>query len=265
MQDLEAHDFEGKVALLAGAGPGTGAAIAERLAARGAKLVLAARKPESTDGLADALRAKGHPVAVVHGDVTVAEDRARMIGAAVDGFGALDVLVNNAFSTGRVAPIEGSDVARAWKAAFEVNVFATIALAEAAIAPMKGRSGSIVMIGTLASRKRQPGLAGYGASKAALLAATQSLAAEVGRYGIRVNTVVPSHIDGPNLAYGIAMQAKARGVSEAEVRAEIVREGVLDHIATPGEVAEAVLFLASPRASGITGQSLDVNCGQWFE
>lgn len=258
-------DFEGKVALLAGAGPGTGSAIAKGLAERGASVVVAARRAESAEPVAETIRAIGAPVHVVLGDVTVAEDRARMIAGSVGAFGGLDVLVNNAFSTGRVGPIEGTDVARAWKAAFEVNVFATIALAEAAIAPMKARGGgSIVMIGTLASRKRQPGLAGYGASKAALLAATQSLAAEIGRHRIRVNTVVPSHIDGPNLALGIAMQAKARGVGEDVIRAEIVAEGVLDHISTPEEVAEAVLFLASPRASGITGQSIDVNCGQWF-
>lgn len=257
-------DFEGKVALLAGAGPGTGGAIARGLAERGARVVLAARRQDSTAPVAEAIRAIGGEVATVHGDVTSAEDRARMIAAATESFGGLDVLVNNAFATGRVGPIEGTDVAKAWKAAFEVNVFATLALAEAALAPMKARSGgSIVMIGTLASRKRQPGLAGYGASKAALLAATQSLAMEVGKYGIRVNTVIPSHIDGPNLAMGIAMQAKARGVAEEVVRAEIIAEGVLAHITTPEEVAEAALFLASPRASAITGQALDVNCGQW--
>lgn len=258
-------DFQDKVALLAGAGPGTGAAIAHGLARGGARVVLASRRAESAEPLRDAILAAGGQATVVLGDTTHADDRARMIAACVDTYGGLDVLVNNAFSTGRVGPIEGTDIARAWKAAFEVNVFATLALAEAALAPMKARgAGSIVMVGTLASRKRQPGLAGYGASKAALLAATQSLALEVGRYRIRVNTVIPSHIDGPNLAMGIAMQAKARGITEEKVREEIIAEGVLDHITTPEEVAEAALFLASGRASAITGQALDVNCGQWF-
>jgi NAD(P)-dependent dehydrogenase (short-subunit alcohol dehydrogenase family) len=258
------RDFENKVALLAGAGPGTGAAIAVGLVRGGAKIVLAARREESTAPLAESIRAMGGEVTVVLGDTTVPADRARMIAAAVETYGGLDILVNNAFSTGRVGPIEGTDIAKAWKAAFEVNVIATMSLAEAALAPMKARGGgSIVMIGTLASRKRQPGLAGYGASKAALLAATQSLALEVGRHGVRVNTVIPSHIDGPNLAMGIAMQAKARNVDAQVIRDEIVAEGVLDHITTPEEVAEAVLFFASARASAITGQALDVNCGQW--
>lgn len=259
------REFEDSIVLLSGAGPGTGAAIARGLARGGARIVLAARRAESAEAVAEIVRAEGGEATVVLGDVTSADDRRRMIAACVETYGGLDVLINNAFATGRVGPIEGSDVARAWKAAFEVNVFATMALSEAAIAPMKARGGgSIVMVGTLASRKRQPGLAGYGASKAALLAATESLAAEIGRHRIRVNTVVPSHIDGPNLQAGIAMEAKHRGVDEATVRAEIVAQGLLDHITTPEEVAEAVLFLASRRASAITGQSLDVNAGQWF-
>lgn len=260
-----ARDFESKVALVAGAGAGVGASIARMLAERGAKVVLAARRAESAAEAERAVREAGGEAEVVTADVCVAEDRARLVDACVKRFGGLDVLVGNAFATGRVGPIVGTDVARAWRAAFEVNVFATIALATACASAMAARPrGSIVLVGTLAARKRQPGLAGYGASKAALLAASQSLAIELGPQGIRVNTVVPSHIDGPNLALGIAAEAKHRGISEAEVRREIVAAGVLDHITTSDEVAEAIAFLASDRASAITGQSLDVNCGQWF-
>src|SRR5262245_25411789 len=119
-------DFEGKVALVAGAGPGTGAAIALGLGARGAKVVLACRKPESAEPIAAVLRERSVEVGIALGDVTVAEDRARMIAFAVERFSGLDVLINNAFATGRVGPIVGTDVAKAWRAAFEVNVFATI-------------------------------------------------------------------------------------------------------------------------------------------
>jgi NAD(P)-dependent dehydrogenase (short-subunit alcohol dehydrogenase family) len=258
--------LEGRVCVLSGCGPGTGAAVAKAFADEGATLVLASRRAESSEPVAQAIIAAGGKALVVTGDVTKPEDRAGLVAKTLSAFGRIDVLVNNAFATGRVGNIEGLDIAKAWKAAYEVNVFATMALAEAVIAPMKeSGGGSIVMVGTLASRKRQPGLAGYGSSKAALLAATQSLAAEVGRHGIRVNTVVPSHIDGPNLAALFSMESKRRGISEEEVRAEVVREGVLSHITTPEEVANAVLFFASPLASAVTGQSLDVNCGQWFE
>ena len=120
------------------------------------------------------------------------------------------------------------------------------------------------MINTLAARKRQPGLAAYGASKAALLAASESLAAEVGRHRNRVNSVVPSHIDGPNLRVYFQREARRLGVDEAEIHRRIAAEGVLDHIPTSEQVAEAVLFLASDRAAAITGQAIDVNAGQWF-
>jgi NAD(P)-dependent dehydrogenase (short-subunit alcohol dehydrogenase family) len=258
--------LEEKVCVVSGAGPGAGRAVALAFAREGAKLALACRDPAHASALAAEIEALGRPVLVVACDVTKAEDRERLMSATVEAFGGVDVLVNNAFATGRVGPIEALDVQRAWKAAFEVNVLGTIALSQAALAPMKARGGgAIVMVGTLAARKRQPGLGGYGASKAALLAATQQLASEVGRYGVRVNTVVPSHIDGPNLEAMFRMESQRRGVPEAELRAEIVAEGVLDHITTPEEVANAVLFLASDLASAITGQSLDVNCGQWFE
>src|SRR5262249_23941019 len=111
---------------------------------------------------------------------------------------------------------------------------------------------------------RQPGLAAYGASKAALLAATESLAAEVGAAKIRVNSIVPSHIDGPNLRVYFQMEALRLGVSEEEVYQRVADEGVMHHVPTSEEVADAVTFLASPMASAITGQSIDVNCGQWF-
>jgi NAD(P)-dependent dehydrogenase (short-subunit alcohol dehydrogenase family) len=130
---------------------------------------------------------------------------------------------------------------------------------------MKERGGSIVMVGSLAGRKPQPGLAAYGASKAALLAASRSLAAEVGRYQIRVNTVVPGHIDGPNLQVHFEHEARRLHTSVEAVRRATAAEGVLERIATPEEVAAAVAFFASKASSGITGQSLDVNCGQWFE
>jgi NAD(P)-dependent dehydrogenase (short-subunit alcohol dehydrogenase family) len=130
---------------------------------------------------------------------------------------------------------------------------------------MKERgAGSIVMIGTMAARKPEAGLAGYGASKAALLSATQSFAAELGRYKIRVNCVVPGYIDGPHLRVFFKNEADRLGQSEDDVYRRFAARGSLDHIATPDEVAAAVLFFASGMSSAITGQSLDVNGGEWF-
>jgi len=254
-----------RVAVVSGVGIGLGRAIALSFAREGAALVLACRTSSTAEQIAAEVRALDAPAIALRCDITDAGDRERLIASAVETFGGVDVLVNNAFATGRPGPIDGADVARSWRAPFEVNVFATLQLAQAALPPMKARGGgSIVMVSSLAARKRQPGLAAYGASKAALLAAAESLAAEVGRHKIRVNSVVPSHIDGPNLRVHFQMEARRLGISEDEVYQRIANEGVMDHIPTSEQVAEVVTFLASDMASAVTGQSIDVNCGQWF-
>jgi NAD(P)-dependent dehydrogenase (short-subunit alcohol dehydrogenase family) len=254
-----------RVCVLSGVGPGLGRAVALAFAREGAALVLACRTEATAAAMADEVRAAGGRAVGVRCDVTAAADREALVAAAVAAHGGIDILVNNAFATGRHAPIEGSDLARGWRAPFEVNVFATLQLCQAVLPILRERGGgSIVNIGTLASRRPEPGLAAYGAAKAALLAASRSLAAEVGRHRIRVNSVVPGHIDGPNLRVWFRMEAERRGTTEEAIYAEVAAGGVMGHIPTSEEVAETVLFLASDMASAVTGQAIDVNCGQWF-
>ncbi len=257
--------LQGRVCVVSGAGPGVGRATALVFAREGAQLVLAGRSDVSTAQLAGEVEATGARVVTVKADITKAEDRERIVATAHKSFGGIDVLVNNAFATGRPGPIESSDIGKAWHAPFEVNLLGTMQLTQAVLPVMKQRGGgAVVMIGTLAASRPAPGLAAYGASKAALLAATQSLATEVGRYKIRVNSVVPGHIDGPNLRVFFQMEARRLAISEEEVYARIAAEGVLGHIATSEEVADAVLFFASALSAAVTGQSLHVNGGQWF-
>lgn len=254
-----------RVCIVSGAGPGLGRAVALSFAREGAKVAVACRTSAVAESLAEELRGLGAPAIGVAMDLTKAEDRDRLVTATLERFGAIDVLVNNAFATGRAAPITGTDLGKSWRSAFEVNLFGTMQLSQAVLPLMSKRGGgSIVMVSTLAARKRQPGLAGYGASKAALLAAAASLAAEVGHLKIRVNSVVPSHIDGPNLRVYFKMEAERLGITEDEVYRRVAAEGVMPHVPTSDEVAAAVTFFASSMASAITGQSLDVNCGQWF-
>jgi NAD(P)-dependent dehydrogenase (short-subunit alcohol dehydrogenase family) len=257
--------LEGRVCVISGAGPGVGRAAALACAREGAQLVLVGRSDGSTAQLGGELETSGARVVAVKADITKAEDRERVVASASKAFGGIDVLINNAFATGRPGAFESSDIGKTWHAPFEVNVIATLQLSQAVIPSMKARGGgAIVMVGTLAAHKPAAGMAGYGASKAALQAAAASLAAEVGRHKIRVNTVVPGHIDGPNLRVFFQMEAKRLGISEEQVYEKIAAEGVLGHIATSEEVAEAVLFFASPQSSAVTGQALHVNAGQFF-
>jgi NAD(P)-dependent dehydrogenase (short-subunit alcohol dehydrogenase family) len=246
-------------------GAGTGRAVALAFAREGADLVLSCRTEHVAEEIAKEVEAAGARALPVVADITQAADRARLVDVAVKGYGGVDVLVSNAFATGRAGPIESIDLAKTWRTPFEVNVFGTLLLAQAIIPSMKQRGGgSMVMIGSMAARRPEAGLAGYGASKAALLAATRSFASELGRYKIRVNCVVPGAIDGPNLRIFFKNEAARLGQSETEVIGRFAARAPLEHIATPEEVASAVLFFASGMSSAITGQSLDVNCGEWF-
>src|SRR5262245_3943738 len=257
--------LEDRVCIVAGAGAGTGRSIALAFAREGAQVVLACRTEATAQALAGEIGNGGRRALPVRADITKPEDRERLVAATLAEFGGIDVLVPNAFATGRPGPIESGDLGKLWRSAFEVNLFAGMSLAQAVLQAMKQRGGgSIVVIGTMAARRPEPGLAGYGASKAALMAAARSLAAEVGRYRIRVNVVVPGHIDGPNLRMYFKMESTRLGISEQAVYERIAATGVLAHIATSEEVAEAVLFFASTMSSAVTGQTLDVNCGQWF-
>lgn len=258
--------LDGKVAIVSGAGPGCGRAIAVALADAGATVCVSSRHAESHAAVCDALQARGATALGVAADITKAEDRQRIVDAALDSFGRIDVLVNNAFAMGPIEALLGCDVESAWRAAFKVNVFATVALTQAVVPAMRAAGGgSVVMIASLAGRRAEPGMAGYGASKAALLHAARSLAAELGTDRIRVNSVVPSHIDGPNLRAYFRMQAEARGVAEDVIYQETAALGALPTVTTAAEVAAVVTFFASDMSSAVTGQTLDVNGGQWFE
>jgi NAD(P)-dependent dehydrogenase (short-subunit alcohol dehydrogenase family) len=252
------------VAIVSGVGPGLGRAVARGLADAGATLVLAARDEARVQAIASEVATRGVGVTAVVADIARADDRARLVAHAIDEWGAVDVLVNNAFAMGPMAPvvdITDDD----WRAVLEVNVVGTIALSvEVARGMMERGRGSIVMVNSQAARRGAPRRGPYAASKAALLAAAQVLASEWGPHGVRVNSVVPGQIWGESLEGHYAGIAARRGTSVEEVVAGVVREIPLRRIPSAEEIAAAVVFLAGDGASAITGQALDVNAGNWF-
>jgi NAD(P)-dependent dehydrogenase (short-subunit alcohol dehydrogenase family) len=254
----------GRVAVVSGVGPGLGRAIALAFVDAGAAVVLVARDGKRLDKIASEVRTRDRDVSVVEADITVAPDRARIVAQAVAQWGRLDILVNNAFAMGPMAPaLEIGD--DEWRAVVEVNLVATVALSiEAARWMVEHGGGSIVMVNSQAARRGAPRRGPYAASKAGLLAAAQVLASELGPSGIRVNSVVPGQIWGESLESHYEQVAARRGVTVADVVAGVVRDIPLRRIPSAEEIAAAVVFLAGDGAAAITGQALDVNAGNWF-
>jgi len=252
----------GKIAIVSGIGPGLGRDAALALARHGADLAIAARSEASLRRLEKEVEALGRRVLGVRTDITHKADCLRLVEETCKAFGKIDVLVNNAFHPGSYVPIENDDVEATWRTPFDVNVLGTLKLTQAVLPVMKAQhGGSIVMINSMIIRQPLPTMAGYAASKAALMAATQTLAREVGAYGIRVNSVVPGYIWGPSLEGYFAMQAKQQGVDAKAVYDNVAKQIALGHIPTSEEIAGAVVFFASDLSQVVTGQALDVNGG----
>lgn len=252
---------EDRVAVVSGIGPGMGRDLSLALAREGAKLVIAARTAERLESVAEEVRALGRPCISVAADITSQEDCDAVAAAARDEFGRIDVLVNNAFHGGNFQRFEETEV-DAYLTPFKVNLMGSLRLTKAVLPDMKRQGrGSVVMINSMVVREVGPGQSTYGASKGALLMAARGLARELGPLGIRVNTVAPGYIWGPNLQMGFKLRAAEQGISEEEAAAEITRKIPLGHIPTSAEIADTVVFFASDLSRAVTGATLDVNGG----
>lgn len=256
--------FEGKVAVLVGAGPGLGRDLAGCFLEAGADLALSARREEGLTRIASELVGPPRRVLTVPADVTVADDVAGLFARVERELGQVDVVVYNAF-----APPAMETVAElpdgAWEESFAVNVTAAARVARFSAPLLAATSGSMVLVNSQAARRSEPRRGPYSASKAALLSLARTLAGELGPSGVRVNSVVPGHIWGSPLERFFEERAERLGTTPEQVYRDVASAMALRRIATGREVAQAVLFLASPLASGITGQSLDVNAGNWWE
>ena len=251
-----------KVVVVAGVGPGLGRAVALASAREGADVVLAARTAARLDDVAKEIAGLGRRGLAVPTDVADAAAADHLAEAALDGFGRVDALVYNALAMPPIKDL-GEVSLEALNASFDANVVSALRLIRLFTPALAEAAGSVVMISSMVVRFSQRTMGPYKLTKAAMLAMAQSLATEFGPRGIRVNSVAPGHIWGDSLKWYFGYLAHKRGVEVQEIYDETAAGIDLRRLPEPDEIADAVVFLASPLARAITGQCLDVNCGEY--
>jgi NAD(P)-dependent dehydrogenase (short-subunit alcohol dehydrogenase family) len=254
--------LEGKIVVVSGVGPGLGRSIAVECARAGADIVLAARTEDRLKSVAAEVEALGRRALPVETDVTEEASCERLARAALDAFGRVDTLVNNAFLSPPLTDLADADFEKV-RAAFEVNVFAALRLTNLFAAALIESRGSVVMINSSVLRHSQRPYGAYKMTKASLLALAQNLSTELGPKGVRVNTVAPGYIWADTLKSYFEYLGRKRGVDAQVVYDEIAATIDLRKLPEPGEIAGAVVFLASDLARAISGHCLDVNGGQF--
>ena len=252
----------GKVVVVCGIGPGLGRSIAVQCARAGADVVLAARTESRLEDVAKEVTALGRRALAVPTDITDDAAAAALAEAAMAEFGQVDTLVHNAFAIPPMTPLAEADLATL-RTAFETNVIAALRLTRLFTPALTASRGSVVMINSAVLRHSRVTFGGYKMAKSALLSLARSLATELGPQGIRVNSVAPGWIWADTLKWYFGYLAEQRGVTADEVYAETAATTDLRALPEPDEIADAVVFLASPMARAITGQCLDVNCGEF--
>lgn len=261
--------LEGKTALLSGVGEGLGRDTALLFAREGADLVITARKPDAIEAIAGEVRALGRRCEPIVCDIGRLEDCERVTREAIERLGKIDVLINIAYKGAwpNITPLlECEPDLSNWRDCFEINVWATLQMTRCVALHMaERRTGRIVMINTMTAEKVYPGSEAYSGSKIALQRMTRSIAMELGPLGIRVNSVHPGFMWGPQVEKVMVARARENGTSvEAEV--DKVTEGAaLGYIPPTEEYARTVLFFASPLSDAVTGQSLHVNGGLYLQ
>ncbi len=249
--------LEQKVVLVTGGSDGLGRALCQRLATEGARVVLCGRDAERLEATASALRGNGAEVEAVVADVTVVGDLSAFVGAAVERWGRVDGLVNNA---GRSAakPVADSTDAE-WEDDLDLKLLAAVRLTRLVLPLLREAGGSIVNVLAIGAKAPAAGSAPSSVSRAAGLALTKALSRELGPDGVRVNAVLIGLVASGQWR----RMAEAQGVEE-DVLYRRLAEGSaipLGRVGRAEEFADAVTFLLSERASYVTGSALNIDGG----
>jgi NAD(P)-dependent dehydrogenase (short-subunit alcohol dehydrogenase family) len=246
-------DLKGKVAIITGASAGIGRATAKLFAHAGAKLVVGARRKAELESLVREIADQGGGALALAGDVSDEAYAKELVESAEQNYGGLDVAFNNAGIAGEQGPTTNISL-DGWNETLKVNLTSAFLAAKYQIpAMLKQGKGSIIFTSTFVGYTVGfPGVAAYAASKSGLIGLTQVLAAEYGPQNIRVNAILPGSVDTP--MYKAANET-------AEQQAYITNMHALKRIASPDELAQAVLYLASDASSFQSGTAMLVDGG----
>jgi 3-oxoacyl-[acyl-carrier protein] reductase len=244
--------LDGKIALVTGGAQGIGRAIALALAREGAQVAISDINVEKAQETCREIEALGRKALAVGGSVADAKAAEAMVEKAVEAFGGLDILVNNAGITrdGILLRMKEED----WDLVLDVNLKGAFHCTKASLRPLikRGR-GKIINIASVTGQMGNAGQANYAASKAGLIGLTKSVAREYASRNIQVNAVAPGFVD----------TAMSQAIPQKE-REMLIKAIPMERLGTPEDIAEAVLFLASPASDYITGQVLNVNGGMFM-
>ena len=242
-------DFTDKTAIVTGAGSGIGKAIALELASRGCDVAVCGRRLEPVQATAAEISAMGRRAYAASADVSNGESVTTFVAEVLKAFGHVDILVNNAGLTRDNLLIRMSE--EEWDAVLGTNLKGAFLFSKAVARPMmKQRSGAIVNISSVVGLIGNPGQCNYAASKAGLIALTQSMAKELASRNIRVNAVAPGFI-----------VSQMTDAIPNDLKSAMLAQIPAGRFGQVSGIAKAVAFLAGPDASYITGQTLSVNGG----
>jgi 3-oxoacyl-[acyl-carrier protein] reductase len=254
--------LEGKVALVCGSSRGLGRAVAGELAAEGASVALCARDAERLGLAAGEIEETGAAVLAVPADLAVSGEPARVVKSCLERFGRLDVLVTN--SGGPPAGTHETLGPADWDQATALLLKSTVELATSALPGMKARGwGRILAVTSIAAKEPVENLMLSNSLRAAVTGFAATLAREVARDGITVNSILPGYTNTERVTELNEANARREGVDPAEIQARLEAEIPLGRLADPEEFAALAAFLASERAGYITGGAFAVD-GGWL-